>query len=242
LPDDADDKANRSLIPDVPKPLANVTGYWKVGEIISYLLIAISPLGAVISPWLPGFLSEKMVALAFGVLCVAGGLLVRFLTQTRPGTNAAVAVIKSKNVLSKDEQTGLAELLEKLDRRSRCWVGATVFLSIVLVVVVAWQPVRHWWRTELPKPLTFDEARYFRPDLDRELLEKAPFLGAIRRSLALEAKTGERYEIVIFETVPFGHPTPEFVLTLDSEASRFDLTGYAFRRRGDSFEPLRANL
>jgi hypothetical protein len=90
-------------------------------------------------------------------------------------------------------------------------------------------------------------ARYFDPTQDKVVIEKAPFLNAIRTTLAAEGNgEGQRYKIVLFETHPFPHPTKPFPLTLQSaEPGWFEVTGYAFRVRdsgeGRTYEPVSAD-
>ena len=227
---------------DVPNPVSNVTGWWKLGDVLGYAIMALAPAGAYFAPWLPSFLSDKHIALALGVFAVGVGIAVRYFLGERPTTTSAIKALKKTPILNAEERKGLIEYLAKLDRRHRWGIFVACLMGAITLAILVGQPLVHKSRTKVPAQVAIHNAKFYHPSEDEELFTKAPFLDAVRVSLVSEAQNGERYRIVLFSTVPFGHPTDKFDLVLDSEASRFELTGYAFRKRGNTYEPVQADL
>ncbi|QDU19355.1 hypothetical protein [Urbifossiella limnaea] len=241
-----------SHLPDLPKDLSNLTGWWKVSEIVSYVLMFLSPVAVGFAQWLPGWLpgilSDRYVSLLLGFLALLAAFFIRWLgTPSARTAEAAKEIRRASRPFSKAERDGLASYLESLDRRHRCWVFAAGATFVGLVASIGLAPLLHHVRTDIPAEITFHEARYFDPTQDKVVIEKAPFLNAIRTSLAAEGNgEGQRYKIVLFETHPFPHPTKPFQLTLQSvEPGWFEVTGYVFRVRDGrevrAYEPVPAD-
>ena len=112
----------------------------------------------------------------------------------------------------------------------------TLAAALLLVAAGPLLTARPWRRPTAPvRPsrIEFAPLRYYGPDLDPNLFEAAPFLDAVVRDLRSQGEAkGERFAVLVGTTASFDRPSPALRCVLDcrSKISKFQATGYTFRR------------
>jgi hypothetical protein len=185
-----------------------------------------------------------LVGVGAGVALFLIWILSQLLKVRWTQAQAAIALLEDERHKDEEAYRTAAVSLRAAHRDALIGMIAFPIIAISAIALLVQPPVWHWWTTDKPKSLHWEDFHYYHPTVGQSKWYDVPFIEGLIIHLKDEGIASNKpSRIAVGTTAPFNHPTRVFSCALKIENGKYESAGYAFRLQGEiderTYEPIR---